>query len=168
MKKQIILGFSIIFLVFGLGSAVIIHNLLRSTNSLQYLLSLHKIEDMRQNLNLRVQKVQAYVHLSALDFSYNLDDIISNIQELETSAKECLTCHHEPEIEKEITYTHELIHNYEEKLSYLITSANDDTWRSDNQKQAVKLSDSIIHHVQDMVNRRHPATQNRPGHERDP
>ena len=153
MKKQIILGFSIIFLVFGLGSAVIIHNLLRSTNSLQYLLSLHKIEDMRQNLNLRVQKVQAYVHLSALDFSYNLDDIISNIQELETSAKECLTCHHEPEIEKEITYTHELIHNYEEKLSYLITSANDDTWRSDNQKQAVKLSDSIIHHVQDMVNR---------------
>lgn len=153
MKRRIILGFFVTFLIFGLGSAAIINNLLRSTNNLQYLLNLHKIENMRQNLNLRVQKVQSYVHLSALDFSYNIDEIVTNIQGLETTSKNCLTCHHEEDIAKDIAYTQELIHNYEERLSYLITSASDDTWRSDNQKQAVKLADTIINHVQEMVNR---------------
>lgn len=153
MKKQIILSFLLIFLVFGLGSAVIINNLLRSTNSLQDLLDLHRIEDIRQNLNLRVQKVQSYIHLSALDFSYNLDDIVANIRELEVAAKNCLDCHHEPAIDKDILYTQELIRDYEEKLSYVITSSNDDTWRRENQRQAVQLADTIIYHVQDMVNR---------------
>jgi len=153
MKKQIILSFFFIFLVFGIGSAAIINNLLRSTNSLQDLLVLHKIEDIRQNLNLRVQKVQSYVHLSALDFSYNLDEVVSNIQGLAEASENCLSCHHEKGVEKDILYTQNLIRDYEEKLSYIITSANDDTWRRENQKQAVKLSDTIIYHVQEMVNR---------------
>jgi len=153
MKRQLIIAFFLICLVFGLGSAAIINNLLNSTNSLQDLLVLHKIEDIRQNLNLRVQKVQSYVHLSALDFSYNLDEVVSNIQGLAEASENCLSCHHEKAVEKDILYTQNLIRDYEEKLSYIITSANDDTWRRENQKQAVKLSDTIIYHVQDMVNR---------------
>ena len=153
MKKQIALAFFTIYLIFGLGSAAIINNLLRSTSSLQDLLNLHKIEDMRQNLNLRVQKIQSYVHLSAMDFSYNLDDIVTNIQGLEEAAHVCRTCHHEETVTKDISYTEELIHDYQERLSYIITSASDDTWRRDNQKQAVKLADTIIYHVQEMVNR---------------
>ncbi len=153
MKKQIILAFFLIFLVFGIGSAAIINNLLRSTNSLQNLLDLHKIENIRQNLNLRVQKVQSYVHLSALDFSYNIDEVVSNIQGLDEASKNCLDCHHEANVEKDISYARDLIHDYERKLSYLITSASDDTWRRDNQKQAIQIADTIIYHVQDMVNR---------------
>ncbi len=153
MKRQIILGFFFIFLIFGVGSTAIINNLLRSTSSLQTLLNLHRIEDMRQNLNLRVQKVQSYVYLPALEFSYNLDEIIANIHGLETSTQSCLHCHHEQAVANDISYTQELIRDYEEKLSYIITSASNDNWRSDNQKQAIKLADTIISHVQEMVNR---------------
>ena len=105
MKKHIAFAFSLVFLVFCIGSAAIIHNLLNSTSSLQNLISLHEIDDIRQNLNLRVQKIQSFVHLSALDFSYNLDEIVANIGEMDKAVRDCYKCHHEAPVEKEIHYT---------------------------------------------------------------
>lgn len=164
MKRQIVLAFSLVFLVFGLGSAVIVYNLLRSTSSLQDLIKLHEIEDIRQNLNLRVQKVQAFVHLSALDFSYNLDEIITNIDGIDKAVHGCYNCHHSDPVEKEIHYAEQLLNDYQVKLSYLITAGSDDAWRKDNQQQASKIADTITQNVQDMVNRAAATLQRKTDH----
>jgi len=153
MKKHIVFAFLLVFLVFCLGSTAIICNLLSSTSSMQNLISLHEIDDIRQNLNLRVQKIQSFVHLSALDFSYNLDEIVENIGGMDTAVRGCYNCHHEAAIKKEIQYAEQLLSDYEGKLSYLITAGSDDEWRKDNQQQAGKIAETILYHVQDMVSR---------------
>lgn len=161
MKKHIVFAFLLVFLVFGLGSAAIIYNLLNSTSSLQNLISLHEVDDIRQNLNLRVQKNQSFVHLSALDFSYNLDEIVANISEMDKAIRNCYSCHHKAFVEKELDYAKQLLSDYQVKLSYLITSGSDDAWRKDNQRQASKIAETIIYHVQDMVNRSSATLQRR-------
>jgi len=153
MKRHIIFAFLLVFFVYCLGSAVIIQNLLSSTASLQTLISLHEIEDIRQNLNLRVQKIQSFVHLSALDFSYNLDAIVANIDGMDQAVHGCYDCHHKAAVEGEIHYVEQLFTDYQEKLSYLITSGSDDDWRRSNQQQAEKIAETITYRIQDMVNR---------------
>ncbi|MDD5759393.1 MAG: ATP-binding protein [Desulfobulbaceae bacterium] len=153
MKRHIIFAFLLVFLVYCLGSAVIIQNLLSSTASLQTLISLHEIEDIRQNLNLRVQKIQSFVHLSALDFSYNLDAIVANIDGMDHAVHGCYGCHHDAAVNKEIHYTEQLLTDYQEKLSYLITSGREGEWRRVNQQQAEKIAETITYRIQDMVNR---------------
>lgn len=151
MKKQLQLSFLLIIAIFGIGTGAVIQNLLRSTTHLQDLINLHEIEDIRQELNLRVQKVQAYVILPGIDFSYNLDEVIKNVRLVEVAAENCHNCHHEPAVQEDLDYARHLITDFEEKLSYLITTVEDTQWRRDNQEQAIKLSKSIIVHIQDMV-----------------
>ena len=153
MKKQITLAFLVIFALFGLGGGVIIYNMMGAVSSLRNLINLHEIEDIRQNLNLRVQKLQSYAYLPALDFSYNIDEVVDNVQQMEAAVEACFDCHHEPAVREDLEYTDKLIKSFQEKLSYLITSRSDVEWRRQNQQQAVFIADAIVMHVQDMVNR---------------
>ena len=153
MKKKIIFSFFLIFLLFSLGAGATISRLVQSTSSLRNLIKLHEIEDIRQDLNLRVQKVKAYVLMPGLDFSYNLAEVVENVQLMEETVQKCYGCHHREAIEEDIRYTERLVTEFQEKLSYLITTVKDVEWRRENQRQASKIADAIVHHVQDMVNR---------------
>ena len=153
MKKQITLAFLAVFLLFGAGGGLIIYHMMDAVASLRNLIKLHEIEDIRQNFNLRVQKLQSYAYLPAMEFSYNIDEVVDNVQEMEGAVRSCFDCHHTEEVRADLEYTDKLIKDFQEKLSYLITSRNDSDWRRQNQQQAVFLADAIVMHVQDMVNR---------------
>ena len=55
MRKYIIISFSLIFLIFGLGAGVTIYHLISTTSNLRQLISLHEIEDIRQELSFSLQ-----------------------------------------------------------------------------------------------------------------
>jgi hypothetical protein len=82
MKRQIVIGFALIFSLFTLGSGVLVYNIYTTSNNLRSLIGLHKIEDIRHELFYSVQKVQTYVHAPVLVFSKHLDEIIVNASRL--------------------------------------------------------------------------------------
>ena len=65
MRKYIIISFSLIFLLFGLGAGVTIYHLVSTTSNLRQLISLHEIEDIRQELTFSLQKIQNYIFPSS-------------------------------------------------------------------------------------------------------
>ena len=78
MKKYISIAFALIFILFGIGSGVVIYHLLSTTANLRYLINLHEIEDIRQELSFSLLKVQSYTFSSPAYFANQLDEIIEN------------------------------------------------------------------------------------------
>src|SRR5210317_2412463 len=109
MRKYIIFSFSLIFLLFGLGAGVTIYHLISTTSNLRQLISLHEIEDIRQELSFSLQKIQNYTFSSSDYFASNLDVISDHATIVNQTVAKCHDCHHEPEVETELNGVESLI-----------------------------------------------------------
>ena len=66
MRNRIIISFVLIFSLFLIGSGISVYNLVRTTDRLSYLIGLHEIEDIRQELFSSIQRVSSYVFASIM------------------------------------------------------------------------------------------------------
>ncbi len=153
MKKRIFTTFFLIFSLFLCGSTVVLYNLYTTTSELRYLIGLHEIEDIRQDLFLSIQKVQTYAYASNPVFNEHLDIIVASTRKMDKSIQQCNSCHHDPAIQHELAETLRMVKTFEKKLSYLITLVSNDIRRQKKQVEVVELSDSILARVQGMVRR---------------
>ncbi len=153
MKKYITVAFTLIFTLFGIGSGVMIYHLLSTTANLRYLINLHEIEDIRQELSFSLLKIQSYTFSSPVFFSSQLDEIIENADLVNVNINRCHECHHEPAVEVELYNVADLITEYQEQLSYLITTATEGERRRGYQFTVLGQSNVILNEVQGMVSR---------------
>ena len=153
MRKQIIISFTLIFLLFGLGSIVIVRNLVHSTENLRNLIDLHEIEDIRQNLYFKVQKVQAYAFLPAENLPENRHLIDTNIAALKETVQGCFDCHHTQEIHNDLLYTEKLILVFHKNFQNLMSPSTQINPSEDLQQQTIDIADEISNIVQEMINR---------------
>ena len=153
MRKYIIISFALIFLLFGLGSGVTIYHLISTTANLRQLVNLHEIEDIRQDLSFSLQKIQNYTFSSPAYFARNLDEIIENANIVDQTVNKCHECHHSPGVVAELEGVESLILEYQEQLSYLITTVTETKRRHELQLKVVAQSNVILNQVQSMVSR---------------
>jgi signal transduction histidine kinase len=153
MKKPIIIAFALIFILFGVGSAVTIYNLLHNTANLQHLISLHEIEDIRQELSFNFQKIQNYTFSSADFFASHLDEVVDSAEIVDSTVGRCHECHHEQAVQAELDEVENMINEYQEQLSFLITTVTDSKLRQDLQISVANQSNTVLSRVQEMVTR---------------
>ncbi len=151
MKKRITIAFILIFSLFLAGSTVMIYNLVRTTGNLRYLIGLHEIEDIRQDLFSSIQKVSAYVYGTSMVFTSHLDEVIDNTNKMHNAIRRCSECHHDPGVEAELIETTQMVDLFEEQLSYLITIVADVERRHNKQEEVLQASTDILNRVQEMV-----------------
>ena len=153
MKKYIITSFVFIFIIFGIGSGVMIYHLLKTTSNLRYLISLHEIKDIRQALSFSFQKIQTYTFSSPSYFADHLDEIIVNAELVNKTVEQCHDCHHAPKIEAELDDVTARILEYQEQLSFLITAVAEGEHRREHQLKVLEQGNFILNQVQGMVGR---------------
>ena len=153
MRKKIFISFVLIFTLFLTGCGIMIYNLIQTTSHLRYLIGLHEIEDIRQDLFGSVQRVSSYIYSSPDIFSAHLDEIIASSLQMEKAVQRCNYCHHEPSIKTELTKTKHMVAYFQEQLSYLITITADIERRKKKQEEVYQASTAILQRVEEMVNR---------------
>ena len=153
MKKYIIISFALIFFLAGIGLGVSLYLLLNTTANLRNLISLHKIEDVRQTLTFNFQKIQSYTFSSQAHLTENIDEIIDNAKEVNQNLRRCNECHHKPAIVAEIKAVEVMVQNYQEELSYLITKVTEGELQREQQNIVADQSNMILTRIQEMVNR---------------
>lgn len=151
MKKRIFLSFLTLFLLFLSGIATTLYIVNKTTSNLDSLLTLHKVEIIRQDLVINVQTVQANLYTTGTLFGKDLDDIVNNVLRLQDRANTCTDCHHEPDVNKDILWLQQLTEQYKEALSYFITSTADKQRVGRLQSVAADIGDLIISHSQEMA-----------------
>ena len=151
MKKKIILAFILLFLLFLGGIIATLHIINKTTTNLASLLLLHKVEVIRQDLVINVQTVQSNLYTIGTSFNKDLDIIVDNVLKLGERAQTCSDCHHEPGLVREINDLQELTEQYNEALSYFITSTADEQRIKRLQTFAASIGDRIIEKSQWMA-----------------
>jgi signal transduction histidine kinase len=153
MRNKIIIAFVLIFSLFLVGSGITVYNLVNTSTKLKYLIGMHEIEDIRQELFSSILKVSSYVFASPDTFADHLDEIILNANTMHRVIRLCNDCHHEPGVLKELDETQQQVDDFEQQLSYLITIVADVERRHAKQENVYQKSTAILNRVQEMVNR---------------
>lgn len=153
MKRKIITALALIFILFGIGSWIAVHNMTKTTADLRSLIALHEIEDIRQELNLAAQKMMSYANAPAERFRNNIDDIVRDMNLFTGTIAKCQTCHHEATIQQELELTSSMGVEFETQFSLMLATDQESDWRKQNQKKTLLLGEQIIERVQGMVNR---------------
>lgn len=144
MKKKIIISFLSLFMLFFAGIVITLYIINMTTANLNALLTLHKVEIIRQDLVISVQTVQSNLYTAGTLFGKELDIIVDNVLKLSERAKTCTDCHHDPPVENEILELQKLTEQYKEALSYFITSTADVQRIQRLQSLAADIGDTII------------------------
>ena len=152
MRNKIIIALALIFSLFLIGSGITVYNLINTSGKLKYLVGMHEIEDIRQELFSSILKVSSYVFAAPDTFADHLDEIILNASTMHNAIRRCNDCHHEPGIQKELDENQRQIDDFEQQLSYLITIVSDEQRRHSLQEEVYQKSTEILNRVQAMVN----------------
>jgi signal transduction histidine kinase len=151
MRNRIISSLLILFTLFLAGSGITMLYLYKTTTNMQSVINLHRVEIIRQDLVIRAQTVQSHLYSFATAFGQELDVIVENVIDLDKSSRKCLQCHHNEEIREKLTGVVSLIEQYQDALSYLITtSAN--TKRIERLRMvAIGIGTTLLDRVQEMT-----------------
>ncbi len=150
MKKRLILSLSFLFLLFSLGAIMSILYSYKITWDLKTVINLHRVEIIRQNLVINLQTVQSNLYTTGTVFGKELDVIVENVAALDSSIRSCSGCHHSDEMTARLKEISGMIEQYEDAISYLITTtANQE--RIDRLKMvAVGIGDMLLQKTQEM------------------
>jgi PAS domain S-box-containing protein len=151
MKKIIITSFLMVFILFFSGILITLYIINKTTSNLDALLTLHKVEIIRQELVITVQEVQSNLYTTGTMFGKELDSIVDNVLKLRERVQTCSDCHHNPPIDQGIEELQQLTEQYKEALSYFMTSTADPKRIARLQVVAAEIGDTIISKSQEMA-----------------
>ncbi|MGC2063684.1 MAG: PAS domain S-box protein [Thermodesulfovibrionales bacterium] len=121
MKKKIILWLSLFSMIFLIWGGYIIYTVEQATNTLDKLVTLHKVEIMREDLSIRIRKVQTDLSLRNTHFSRDVFLIMKNVRNMADAANGCFMCHHEEAVVERLTNIQHQIEQYKIAISRILT-----------------------------------------------
>ncbi|HDH02585.1 MAG TPA: HAMP domain-containing protein [Nitrospirae bacterium] len=122
MRKKITQYLLLIFLLFALSGGIAITALSQVTRDLKSLITLHKVEIIRQNLVINLQTVQTNLYTIGTSFGPDLDVIVDNVNSLDKAVTRCTGCHHSRALTRKLISLKRFTEKYKEALSAFITT----------------------------------------------
>lgn len=126
MKRKIIICLTLLFGIFLFGALVTSLHFLESTKVFTHIIKLHEIENLRHHLIEKILRVQTDLYAFQSPGEQDLGQIIEHVSNLEDDARQCTSCHHDPEITLKLENLQHQILDFQNALSFFITvSANE-------------------------------------------
>lgn len=150
MRKKLIYSLLTLFTLFTIGTGVTMLYIYRTTSYLQSVISLHRVEIIRQDLVINAQTVQSHLYAFGTAFGKELDVIVENVIDLDKSVKGCLRCHHTEEMTNRLTELNNTLEEYKDALSYLITTTADKERVERLKFAAITTGESLLMKSQEM------------------
>ena len=98
MKKLIITVVVIFCLINTLVGVYVIVSMEHATSKLNYVISLHQIEILREHLLIYLKKVQSDLSLRNTSHETSIDTIVQNVRYLDSMMGKCMACHESPQM----------------------------------------------------------------------
>ncbi|NJD56717.1 MAG: HAMP domain-containing protein [Nitrospirae bacterium] len=151
MRRRLIYSLAMLFLLFSLGASIAMVYTYRITHDLESVITLHRIEIIRQNFVINIQTVQSNLFATGTIFGKELDTIVENVSAMDTSVKGCLGCHHDKEMTDRLIKVNDMVEQYKEAISYLVTSTANEQRIERLKMVAVSIGDSLLMRTQEMA-----------------
>ncbi|MBI5527426.1 MAG: HAMP domain-containing protein [Deltaproteobacteria bacterium] len=94
MRKRIAIGLALIFVLFLAGGMHIVLSVRKASAMMEELIHLHQVEILREHLLIRVDDVQADLHMKNTRFARPEGVVTSHLSNMQRIIKSCTDCHH--------------------------------------------------------------------------
>ncbi len=153
MKKKIIMSLFILVSCFSVGAILSTWYIHDSTERLSRVIELHQVESMRRSLVFSLQTVQADLYSVKTGFARELDSIVGNVRILDSASNNCTTCHHSPELTKELKEMQGLIHQFEDNINYYVTGPANERRLEKFKLNAIEQGNDLLKITKNMSDR---------------
>ncbi len=151
MKKRLIYSLAVLFLLFTVGAVFSMLYTYRISHDLESVITLHRIEIIRQGFVINIQNVQSNLYATGTVFGKELDTIVDNVTAMDESIQNCLKCHHNPEMTERLNKVHDVVEQYKDAISYLVTSTANEERIARLKMVAVGIGESLLEKTQEMA-----------------
>ena len=151
MKKRIVGSLSLLFAVFLTGAVASILYITFTTSELKKIITLHSVEILRQDLIIRIQNVERDLLTVHTELGGSLDNIVSNVMDLDVSVNSCTRCHHSPLIARKLSDIRGYVDKFETSLSYYITAAADEQQIKALKMESYAVSSELLNMTLEMA-----------------
>ncbi len=155
MKRRFVVTLTLLFMLFGAGYGLSLHVLRKSSAELDMIIALHKVEDLRQDLERQIVLSKQALEVSGTVFANNLDHVVTTVRGLESQMNACQDCHHAGASSILIQDGVELVDRYKLGFSRFVTAIGDNALRQKMQIEVARIGEQIVNLVRRI---RHVAT----------
>jgi hypothetical protein len=157
MRRKITLSLLALLIFFASGTILAIFYITNTSAEFSRIIKLHQIEDLRQNLVMRIQTTQSDLYTFRTPLGHELNSIVSNVMNLDQAAQKCTTCHHPPELFNRLKEIQSLIEDYKTALSSYITASAETGRIAKLKRDAAEIGDKVLSKSEEMS---HQASKN--------
>ncbi|MEJ2314864.1 MAG: ATP-binding protein [Nitrospirota bacterium] len=151
MKKKIIIGFTMLGIIFMLGGVYIVVAIERGTSTLDKLIMLHQVEILREHLLIQVKRVESDLSLRNTRHARGADVIMADVRNMGVVADQCFKCHHRGEVREQLVALKGSIDNYRAAVSRVLTiEANSDRQQLEEDR-AYETGEELIKRISSMI-----------------
>jgi signal transduction histidine kinase len=122
-----------------------------ATASLDRLIQLYQIEILRQELLLKVKKVQNNLILNSTGHSIDLPIIIDDVKKMDNAVNKCFECHHTEKVEGLLKDLKDEIGAYKLSISDIFTMRANLKRMKEEEENAYRLGEKIISAIDGMI-----------------
>jgi signal transduction histidine kinase/HAMP domain-containing protein len=151
MRKRLIASLSLLFLLFSVGAGLSMLYTYKITKDFDSMMTLHRIEIMRQIFVNNVQTVQGNLYATGTVFGKELDTTVENVMTMDNAIQGCQGCHHTPEMTERLKKVHAMVEQYKDAISYLVTSTANEQRIERLKMVAVGIGEALISQTQEMA-----------------
>lgn len=150
MKRKIVISLLLLFLFLAIGTVISSLYIRTTTSSLERLISLHQVENLRQDLIMSIQTVQSELYTVGTDLGHKIDTITENVSRLEKNAGGCTNCHHQPDLDNKLRQLQTSIGDYQNALSFYMTAAADRNNIDHLKTEAASIGNTLLRTTEEM------------------
>jgi len=121
MKKNVLLGLTLMIVCFVAGGVYIAASIQSVTNKLEKVVSFHQVEFLREALEHKIKAVQTDLLLQGSPHASSFDNTIALIESMENAADVCRSCHHSESISRRLAEFENSVELYMKLLSRTLT-----------------------------------------------
>ena len=151
MKKKIYFGLLLLILCFLAGGVYIGASIDEVTDKLETIITLHKVEFLRENLLNKIIVVQADLLLKDTPHARKVDTFIGHVEEMHQSSTSCFNCHHEDPVKMRIAHFNKLIDAYMKNLSRIYTLRANAARLKQEKENAFDLGQTTLDEINSIV-----------------
>ncbi|HXX80980.1 MAG TPA: PAS domain S-box protein, partial [Thermodesulfovibrionales bacterium] len=151
MKKKIIIMFAITTLAFVASGSYIIRTIEKTTSGLDTLIKLHQVEILREDLLIRIKRVQSDLSLRNTRFARGVDVIVQDVAGMKQGMEVCFGCHHSPEVTGRLEDMRSHVERYKDALSRVLTLRANAKRFDAEEESAFRIGEELISKVDAMI-----------------
>lgn len=151
MRKRIITALGLILSVFIGGAIYIIITIKDSRTNLDTLITLHQVQILRDELLIHLERVQRDLYLRDTQYARPVEDMMSDLERLNSAVSKCFSCHH-PD------YIQEQLNNFRANTDVFtnrVRSITGKTEQTDKIKDTISIGENLIFTTNQLITRTH-------------